>query len=159
MSIPPAIISDSFTICSAARSECAARVEAMRTLFAHGPGEPVFVDTSGLQLPVAAGGAAREDAVGDREAADVAVRRDADGGAAGGVGRGADHARRRVLGQDQRVPAQDVVDVHALRRQDVDLRQVARCELEVALDLGAGDDQRRAEAEVAHAVAPLVQIS
>jgi len=48
---------------SAARSECAARVEAMRTLFAHGPGEPVFVDTSGLQLPVAAGGAVLEDGI------------------------------------------------------------------------------------------------
>lgn len=48
---------------SAAKAECAAKVEAMRTLFAHGPGEPVYFDTRELQLPVSAGGEAVEDGI------------------------------------------------------------------------------------------------
>ncbi len=48
---------------SAAKAECAAKVEAMRTLFAHGAGEPVYFDTRGLQLPVSAGGEAIEDGI------------------------------------------------------------------------------------------------
>ena len=40
----------------------------------------------------------------------------------------------RLAGQDQRVAAQDVVDIGALLRQHVDLRQVARGAGEALVD-------------------------
>src|SRR5215510_7210964 len=52
------------------------------------------------------------------------------------------------LGQHQRVPAQDVVDVDALNRQHVDVRNVARGEPKAGIDLGAVDNQRVLKAEL-----------
>ena len=47
----------------------------------------------------------------------------------------------RVLGQDQLVAAQNVVDVDALGGQHVDMGNVARGIGEIGFDLGAADDQ------------------
>src|SRR6478736_3615441 len=52
-------------------------------------------------------------------------------------------------GENQRVVLQDVIDVGANRRQDVDAVKVARCEREAVLDCFAVDHQRGlAEAEL-----------
>ena len=48
-----------------------------------------------------------------------------------------------ILGQHQRVAAQDVVDVRALLRQHIDMGDVGRGAGEVGVDLGTGDDQDR----------------
>jgi hypothetical protein len=55
---------------------------------------------------------------------------------------------QRLARQDERVAAEDVVDVQPLRRQHVDERQVARGQAEVRVDLRPGDDQHGAEAEL-----------
>ena len=55
---------------------------------------------------------------------------------------------RRGLGQHQLVAAQDVVDVDALDRQHVDVRNVARRQNEILVELGTVDDQRIAPLEL-----------
>src|SRR5690606_9666767 len=58
----------------------------------------------------------------------------------------------RGAGKDQRVAAQDVVDVGALLRQQVDLRNVARGPDEVRVELRPVDDEDRLPAELLEAL-------
>src|ERR1700693_4597000 len=54
---------------------------------------------------------------------------------------------RRLARQDQRLAAQDIVDIGALLRQHVDLWQVARGAGKPLVDRAAVDDQHRPPAE------------
>src|ERR687898_444070 len=57
-----------------------------------------------------------------------------------------------ALGENELLATQNVIDVDALHRQDVDVRDVASSPLEVRLDLSAADDQGVAEAKLAEAL-------
>src|SRR5579872_836650 len=61
--------------------------------------------------------------------------------------------------QHQGVAAEDVVDVGALLRQHVDLREVARGAREALVELRAVDDQHRAPAELLEALRELLGLA
>ena len=57
------------------------------------------------------------------------------------------------LGEDQLLGPQDVIDVQAGVRQDVDVRDVAGGQAEVRIDFRSGDDQGLGPAQLAEGLA------